>query len=63
MNNIYFDLLKRWGDGLLAHQIQEGEEAFKGGFLCPSCKMIHGRTPDAIYPLGVLYKKTGACVI
>ena len=59
MNNIYFDLLKRWGEGLLAHQIREGEEAFQGGFLCPSCKMIHGRTPDAIYPLGVLYKKTG----
>ena len=52
MNNIYFDLLKRWGEGLLAHQIREGEEAFQGGFLCPSCKMIHGRTPDAIYPLG-----------
>ncbi len=58
MDNIYFKLLKKWCDGLLAHQLLGDDAAFKGGFLCPSCKMIHGRNPDAIYPLGVLYKLT-----
>ncbi len=36
------------------------DRAFRGGFWCRSCKMIHGRTPDAIYPLAVMYKRTGA---
>ncbi len=58
MDNIYFKLLKKWCDGLISHQLLVGDPAFEGGFLCPSCKMIHGRSPDAIYPLGVLYKIT-----
>ncbi len=56
MDNIYYKLLRKWCDGLLSHQLDNDDKAFKGGFLCPSCKMIHGRSPDAIYPLGVLYK-------
>lgn len=59
MDNIYLNLLRKWCDGLLSHQLKTDDKAFAGGFLCPSCKMIHGRSPDAIYPLGVLYKISG----
>ncbi|MCQ2742105.1 MAG: hypothetical protein MJ239_02240 [Bacilli bacterium] len=49
-------LLKQYADSLLETQIKEKNPAFKGGFLCPSCKNIHGRSIDAIYGLSVAYK-------
>ena len=46
-----FDLLKSWCDGLIRYQIREQKDPrFYGGF-CPACKMIHGRSSDAVYPL------------
>jgi len=50
-------LLKAWCDGLLAHQVKEGED--RGGFLCPAVKQVPGRSADAVYPLLALYRMTG----
>ncbi len=58
MNNIYFNLLKRYCDGLISLQFMGEDKAFYGGFWCRSCKMIHGRSPDGVYPLAVMYKLT-----
>ena len=44
-----FDLLKSWCDGLIRYQIREQKDPrFYGGFFCPACKMIHGRSSDAV---------------
>lgn len=44
---------------MLDLQMREtGRADFEGGLLCPSCKMIHGRCHDAIYPYVFLYRKT-----
>ncbi|MDR3723382.1 MAG: hypothetical protein P4K83_02700 [Terracidiphilus sp.] len=49
---LYSDLLLSWCDGLVAHQITAmSDPVFYGGFLCPSCALIHGRCGDAVYPL------------
>ncbi len=56
----YYELLKTWCEKLIDLQINEFEEHyFKGGILCPSCKIIHGRVADAIYPMIFLYDRTG----
>lgn len=56
----YYKLLETWCKKLIDLQIKEFEEHyFKGGILCPSCKMIHGRVADAIYPMIFLYDRTG----
>ena len=57
--NIYEKLLKEYCDGLISVQYTGEDKAFRGGFWCRACKMIHGRSPDAVYPLAVMYKKTG----
>lgn len=57
--NVYGTLLEEYCDGLLRLQIKGAGRAFDGGFMCRSCKMIHGRSPDAVYPLAVMYKRTG----
>jgi Ubiquitinol-cytochrome C reductase Fe-S subunit TAT signal len=57
---IYSDLLKTWCDGLLEHQVTGmGTPALTGGFLCPSCVLIHGRCADAVYPLLHMAHRTG----
>jgi len=57
---MYIDLLKTWCDGLIEHQLSGiGNENFDGGIMCPSCKLIHGRCPDAVYPMMYLANKTG----
>lgn len=49
---LYSRLLRTWCDGLLAHQVSSpSDPALLGGFLCPSCALIHGRCADAVYPL------------
>ncbi len=58
-NTVYFQLLKKYCDGLISLQFMGEDKAFYGGFWCRSCKMIHGRSPDAVYPLAVMYKHTG----
>ena len=57
---MYMELLKEWCDGLLRYQITGmGDARFDGGILCPSCKLIHGRCSDAVYPLLFLADATG----
>ena len=57
--NIYEKILKEYCDGLISVQYTGEDKAFQGGFWCRACKMIHGRSPDAVYPLAVMYKRTG----
>lgn len=60
MNSIYLNLLKQWGDALLRLQIRGMDDpSLDGGILCPCCKHIHGRCPDAIYGLTALADYTG----
>ncbi len=56
----YASLLKTWCDGLLDNQVQglKGTGA-NGGFLCPGCGLIHGRSADAVYPLLRVARTTG----
>ncbi len=56
---IYFGLLKDWCDALVRLQIKNFDETLNGGIMCRSCKLIHGRCPDAIYPLTVMALLTG----
>jgi hypothetical protein len=58
--SLYEDLLSRWCDALLAHQVREVRTpgAF-GGILCPLCSRIHGRSADAIHPFLRMAKTTG----
>ncbi len=60
METGFFELLKTWCDALIDHQLTgTNNPAFEGGLLCPSCKMIHGRCPDAIYPMMYMADVTG----
>lgn len=53
-------LLKKWGDGLLAQQIDRPDDLTVHGALgCPACDRIHGRCMDAVYPFVHLAKTTG----
>lgn len=46
------ELLRRWCDGLIAHQINEPDPPERhGALMCPACQTIHGRCMDAIYPM------------
>ncbi len=58
MKNIYLKLLKEYSDSLIALQDKGRDLAFRGGMYCRSCKMIHGRCPDAVYGLILMYKLT-----
>ncbi|MDO5980025.1 hypothetical protein [Flavivirga spongiicola] len=54
------ELLKQWGDTLLKYQINNKNlEVLYGGLMCPACARIHGRCPEAIYPLMYLASDTG----
>ena len=58
--NLYSELLNAWCDGLLDHQVRElRDPALAGGFLCPACGLIHGRSADAVYPLLHMAQATG----
>lgn len=57
--NPYADLLHAWCEGLLTHQVSLDNPATHGGFLCPSCVLIHGRCGEAIYPLLCMANTTG----
>ena len=57
---LYSDLLKAWCDGIVARQVLAPDlPAFKGGFLCAACGLIHGRCGDAAYPLLRVAHSTG----
>jgi hypothetical protein len=56
----YHELVKRWCDTLIMHQIKGSSTLeYEGGIMCPACTGIHGRCADAIYPLTYLTDKTG----
>ena len=56
----YAELLQTWCNGLLAHQVTAVQDpALRGGLLCPSCGIIHGRCGDALYPLLCMAHRTG----
>jgi len=59
MKNLYEKLLKEWCDALISVQDKGNDPAFKGGIYCRSCKMIHGRCPDAVYGFTVMAKLSG----
>ena len=59
MANLYQALLKEYCDALLSAQIRCEDRAFHGGIWCRSCKMIHGRCPDAVFGLVVMAKISG----
>lgn len=59
-DNRYFRLLKRWVDRLITLQCPPTmERYFRGGFMCPACAKIHGRSGDAVLPLLYVAKVTG----
>ncbi len=57
--NLYRKLLKEWCDALISVQDKGNDPAFSGGIYCRSCKMIHGRCPDAVYGFTVMAKISG----
>ncbi len=50
-NILYRELLQQWCDCLIEYQLKGIGDLFDGGFICPACKGIHGRSADAVYPL------------
>lgn len=59
LHSLAYDLLKRWGDGLLAVQVTDPKlKGVYGGMLCPACANVHGRGADAIFPLMYLAHRT-----
>lgn len=59
METLYGKLLKEWCDGLLRYQLHGIGPSGDGAVFCPSCKHVHGRCPDGIYPLMCLADRTG----
>ena len=58
--NAYERLLLTWCDGLVARQARgHADPMVDGGFLCPGCGLVHGRSADAIYPLLCAARLTG----
>lgn len=60
MISLMKELLYTWCDSLLSLQINEiKSEGIYGGFMCPSCSRIHGRSADAVYPFMYMADVTG----
>lgn len=57
--NLYRKLLKEYCDALISVQDKGNDPAFRGGIYCRSCKMIHGRCPDAVFGFVVMAKISG----
>lgn len=57
--NLYYELLIKYCDGLISVQDKSEDPAFRGGFYCRSCKNIHGRSIDAVFGFIEAYKLTG----
>lgn len=59
MKKLCFELLRDWCDGLISLQLRGiGDPTIDGAFHCRACKVLHGRCPDAVYPLIYMYKET-----
>ena len=53
-------LFDRWMDAFMRLQVNgTGAKELDGCFLCPACEWLHGRTPDAVWPLCWAWKRTG----
>lgn len=53
-------LLARWCDGLVAHQLDyPNDRGLNGAMVCSACAYLHGRIGDTVYPLVVLWDRTG----
>ncbi len=58
--NIYKDLFLEWCEGLYENMIVvKGTIEEDCGFYCPSCRRVHGRDDNAIYPFMLAYEITG----
>lgn len=55
----YFALLKDYCDTLVRTQILGDDPHFHGGVPCPACHLLHGRVVDTVYPLTLVYHRTG----
>lgn len=58
MINKYKSTLFECANSLIKKQIHHNHSSVNGGFLCSSCKLIHGRSVDAIYAFAICYKLT-----
>lgn len=57
---LYNRLLKDWCDGMISVQGQDKNiPATYGGFMCPACGFIHGRSHEAAFPLLYMANHTG----
>lgn len=55
-----FDLLKDWCDGMIKHQvIDPADPSIHGMLTCPACEEVHARLMDAVYPFLYMAKATG----
>lgn len=53
-------LFDRWMDSFMKLQVNgTGAKELDGCFLCPACEWLHGRTPDAVWPLVWQWKRSG----
>lgn len=59
MESLYLRLLRNWCDGMLKYQIHGMGSALDGALMCPACRHVHGRCPDAVYALMCLADRTG----
>lgn len=57
--NDYLRLLQSYCDTLVRTQILSDDSNFHGAVPCPACHLLHGRVVDTVYPLTVLWCKTG----
>ncbi|MCU6791362.1 hypothetical protein OB236_04370 [Paenibacillus sp. WQ 127069] len=51
--------VKQLCDTLITYQVDHLVESWEGGIICPSCKRIHGRCGDAIFPMYYMAVETG----
>ncbi|MBE6884164.1 MAG: hypothetical protein E7487_06125 [Ruminococcaceae bacterium] len=54
-----YRLMKEWCDTLLSYSVKSHSPHLDGAILCPACHVIHGRIADLVFPLTLLYVKTG----
>ena len=59
MKRLCFELLRDWCDALIGMQFKDSAiPGLNGAIYCRACHVIHGRCPDAVYPLVYMYKET-----
>lgn len=59
MQNRAYHLLKSWCDTLLTYRVSLPHPLLDGALLCPVCHVVHGRIADLVFPLSLLYVRTG----